>query len=749
MSNHDERSSGGSGSYGGYYYGEGYGGGYNDAGLTQSRGVKDYLIILRERIWWLVTTVFIVLLGVALFTFNSTKLYKATSSVQILREREAAVDVATVSDDRLYGTEDFQTQINILESLEIARAVDKRIQGAFRKRFTAPYESGIDSAISGEREALDILWMNKSIQPQRLSFFVYIHYVHPDPVVAADVANLFAEAYIQFSKGQTTATTVEGVEELAQKIKFQAERVREVEERITEFKSKNGITFDETRDIDSQELLQLRTLLTEAKRDFDEKRTYYQQVVNAQQEGTPLQELALIGNDVSIARLNSDLSAHEVEVAVLAKRYGPKHPIMSSALQALEQAKTELTKAVDRKAKGIVNEYERARENWQLSEANLAAKEKDIILLDRIRPEYNALIRDLAISQNNYEATYARYQQLVTVMDTEGDSARIIDRATPPPIDRPDSPNTVMNLGIGLVLGLGMGFGFVILLAVLDDKVKTAFDIETTIGIPLVGIVPRISLVDATQKARVVRDSLDKHSVEAFRAIHSTLKISEEGRKAKVILTTSTIPSEGKSFVSTNLAFTFSNHSERTLIMDCDLRMPNVGKSLDISNKVGLIQVLTGKATLDEAIIKDFAPGLDVLVTGGRSKNPTQLLSSTAFENVVQELRTRYEKVMIDCPPLAPVSDALNILSLVDGVIYVVRFNMVKRKTAALNVKRLRDSNVPVLGAVLNNINTNVAGYYYSHYYDSSYRHYYVQGGTGHAESADIEEDVPVSSREV
>tara|TARA_B110000037_G_scaffold131640_1_gene149528 strand:- start:78061 stop:80307 length:2247 start_codon:yes stop_codon:yes gene_type:complete len=740
MHNQDERSSGGSGSYGGYYYGEGYGGGYNDAALSP-RGLNDYLIILRERIWWFVTTVFIVLLGVALFTFNSTKLYMATSSVQILRAREAAVDIEMVADDRLYGTEDLQTQINILESLEIAREVDKRIQGAFRKRFIAPYESGIDSAISGEREALDILFLNRKIQPQRLSFFIYIHYIHPDPEVAADVANLFAKAYIQFSKGQTTETTVEGVKELAQKIKFQAESVREVEERITEFKSKNGITFSERQDIDSQELLQLRTLLTEAKRDFDEKRTYHEQVIRAQESGTPLQELSLIGNDHAIISLNSQLSTREVDVAVLAKRYGSLHPIMASALRALEQAKSELSKATDRKANGIINEYDRSRENWTLSEANLSAKEKDMISLDRLRPEYNALVRDLTISQHNYEATYFRYQQLATIMDTEGDSARIIDRASPAPLNRPDSPNTVMNLGIGLVLGLGMGFGFVILLAVLDDKVKTAFDIETTIGLPIVGIVPRISLVDMTQKARVVLDSLEKHSVEAFRAIHSTLKISEEGRNAKVILTTSTIPSEGKSFVSTNLAFTFSHHSERTLVMDCDLRMPNVGKSLNISNKVGLIQVLSGKATLDEAIIKDFAPGLDVLVTGGRSKNPTQLLSSTAFEKVIEELRPRYEKIMIDCPPLAPVSDALNILSLVDGVIYVVRFNMVKRKTAALNVKRLRDSNVPILGAVLNNINTSVAGYYYSHYYDSSYRHYYVQGGTGTAESDAVEEE--------
>ncbi|MFP4281405.1 MAG: GumC family protein [Opitutales bacterium] len=738
MKNPDDRPSGGPGygSYGGgYYYGEGYAGGY-DAVSSPSRGLKDYLVILRERIWWLVTTVFVVFIGVALFTFNSTKLYKAPASVQILRTPEQALNFDAVTDDVIRGTEDLQTQIDILESIQIVRGVDKRIQGAFRRTFLAPYEEGVDLSLRGKVSTIDILYRNRVIEPERMSMLVYVSYIHPNPEVAAEVANLFAEEFIQFSKGQTTQTTVEGVEELARKVKFQADRVREVEERITDFKAKYGITFDERSDIDNQELLQLRTLLTEAKRDFDERRTYFDQVQQARDNDEPLQDLSFIATDPTISRLKSVFSEHSVQIASLARRYGPKHPRMMEAREALQQAERELRTALQSKANGIQNEFRRARANWELAEANLAKKEMDLVALDRLRPEYNALIRDLAISQNSYQVTYDRYQQLLTMADSEGNSARIIDRAAAPPANAPFKPNTVMNLGIGLVLGLGMGFGLVVLLAVLDDKVKTAYDIETTIGIPLVGIVPRISLVDATQKARVVQDNLDKHSVEAFRAIHSALKLNEESRAAKVILTTSTIPSEGKSFVSTNMAFTFASHGERTLVLDCDLRMPNVGKSLDIANKKGLLNVLAGETSLDDAIIKEFAPGLDVLVTGGRSKNPTQVLSSEKFENVLKELRGRYDKIMIDCPPLAPVSDALNILSLVDGVVYVVRFNMVKRKTAALNVRRLRESSVPILGAVLNNINTNVAGYYYSHYYDTSYRHYYIRGGSETSDEA-------------
>ena len=121
-------------------------------------------------------------------------------------------------------------------------------------------------------------------------------------------------------------------------------------------------------------------------------------------------------------------------------------------------------------------------------------------------------------------------------------------------------------------------------------------------------------------------------------------------------------------------------------------------------------------------------------------RSPTQFLGSERFANLVQELRLRYDRVIIDTPPIATVSDAMNILPLVDGVILVIRFNMVKRKTAAINIKRLRESNVPVMGAVLNNLNTQVAGYYYSHYYDKSYKsykHYYLNRVDEHQDTTE------------
>lgn len=725
MKRSDEGPSGdGYGYGGGYYYGDGYGPGLVDPAAAPARGLKDYLLILRERIWWLMTTVFVVFLGVAMYTFNAAEIYRSHTSVQILRAREQVTQFHEVSETDVRGAEDLQTQIDILESVQIVRRVDDRIQGDLRRRLLAPYEEGIQVALMGPQSVSQILLGNRTVQPERMSLMVRIFYEHPDPEVAAEVANLFAEEFIDFARNQQVDVSMRAMDELRQKVQEQAKRVQEMELNIADFKERHGtVSVEQRQDIDGQELIQLRSQATEANRAFDQASTVYDQVLEARELELPLYELNFINEDTRVSSLLNALSTHKIEIASLSRKYGPLHPRMIAARQAAEQTEAELRIAITNKASGIENEYQRAKADAELAEKRLAEKEAEMIALDRIRPDYNALLRDLEVSRDLYNHYYSRYQQTTAMASIEGSNARIIDIALPG--SKPYKPNIMMNLAIGLVMGVGLGFGLVFLLTMLDDKVKSAFDVETSLGVPLVGIIPRISIVDSLEKAKVVLSNLDRQSVEAFRSVHSALNLNEQSRQAKVILTTSTIPSEGKSFVSTNLAQTYAEHGERTLIVDGDLRMPNVGKSLDLPNRKGSIQVLAGEASLDEVIIRDYAPNLDLLVAGGRSRNPTQLLGSDRFGQMLSELRTRYDRILIDTPPLAPVSDALNVLPMVDGVIYVIRFNFVKRKSVAMNMRRISDSNIPILGAVMNNINTHVAGYYYSHYYENSYRSYY------------------------
>jgi capsular exopolysaccharide synthesis family protein len=283
-----------------------------------------------------------------------------------------------------------------------------------------------------------------------------------------------------------------------------------------------------------------------------------------------------------------------------------------------------------------------------------------------------------------------------------------------------------MNLAAGFFGGIAVGMGLIFVVAFLDDRVKSAFDIEGTIGLPMLGVIPRIKKLDSNTKAQAVASNVDRHVTETFRSIHSALKLNDESKNAKIILTTSTVPSEGKSFVSSNLSLTFANHGEKTLLLDADLRLPNVARSLQLENDFGLLDHIEKGVALDEVIIKEVYPNLDVLPTGGKSKNPTQVLNSAKFEAMFADLRDRYDRIVVDSPPLAAVSDALNLLPLVDGILYVIKFNTVKRKTAVVNVRRLWESNTPVFGAILNNITSSLSSYYYSNYSDKAYQDYYI-----------------------
>lgn len=720
---------GGGGGYGGY--GGGYGGygyGYGEGGQSQQvagRSIKDYLLYLRERIWWIIACTTVVLAASIFYTMKVPRQYLSVATLQVLRQGDTSTQFEEVVNQDIRNAEDFNTQIRILESMEIVQRVKNRLTDEELRRFFAPYEGSF--SLSGELTPDRVLAGNRKIVPGRLSLIVQIQFIHPDKEIAALVANLFAEEYINYNLDRRIDGSLRAFEDLKVRVDQQRDKVEELELQLTNFKETHkSVSFDQQTDIDQQELIALNTMLTEDKRRLDEARTAWEMIETARAEGKELWNLPIIAANSRVGELLSQISTYRIQISQLGKRYREAHPRMIEAVQALDEAKREMDIAVADAIAKVRSSVETARENFRNSEARIGRKKDQIVGLQKLQVQYNSLNRDLAVAQEMYEYLYSRMNQTMAQTNDEAPTARIVDSALPAP--HHVKPNEILNIALGLFGGVGLGVGLVFLMAFLDDKVKTAFDIEATIGLPILGVIPQIKRLEPTEKAKVVDTGDDRHTMEAFRAIHSALNLNEESRKAKVILVTSTIPGEGKSFVATNLAMTFASHGDRVALLDCDLRMPNVARSLELTNEVGMIDHFENGRALEEIIQKDVRPGMDVIPTGGRAKNPTQILNHPRMDEMMHELRMRYDRILIDSPPLAPVSDALIILPKVDGLAYVIRFNAVKRKTARNNVRRLWESNKPVFGAILNNINANVAGYYYSHYYDEGYSDYYSAG---------------------
>lgn len=709
---------------GGYGYGGGYGSG---GGGGPQRSFKDYFLMFRERIWYLIVAFFIIFSGSILYTFNKTKVYTSAATVQLFRDDPTALgNTVEMDQSQIRSAEDLNTQISLLESGTIVQGVEQRLQDDMRKRFMAPYTDAL--SLRGPLTPTEVLARNRRIIPKRMSLMINIAYSHPDPIVAAEVANLFAKEYIDYNLKLNIDQAMKAVEDLRIRADQQKDRVEELEYKLADYREqKNAVSLSEKENIAGEQLARLNEIKLNNKNVLDNYETRWNLIETYKREGRDLWQLSFIAEQTRVSELLTKISGARINISSLSKRYREKHPVMIQEIQTLQEAELELKSAVKNAVDKVYAGYTEARTNFEMASQRLAEKEQELIDLSKTRVEFNSLARDLEVQENFFQALNSRMTMEKAQVNLKNPNARIVDEAYPPSDDNPSSPNVVMNLAAGFFGGLAVGTALVFAVAFLDDRVKSAFDIEGTIGLPMLGVIPRIKKLDTNTKAQAVASNVDRHVTETFRTIHSALKLNDESKNAKVIITTSTVPGEGKSFISSNMALTFANHGEKTLLLDGDLRLPNVARSLQLENDKGLLDYIEHGGSLDEVLVKEVYPNLDVLPSGGKSKNPTQILNSARFESMIAELRDRYDRIIIDTPPLAAVSDALNLLPLADGILYVIKFNTVKRKTAVVNVRRLWESNTPVFGAVLNNITSSLSSYYYSHYSDKSYQDYYIQ----------------------
>jgi capsular exopolysaccharide synthesis family protein len=486
------------------------------------------------------------------------------------------------------------------------------------------------------------------------------------------------------------------------------------------------ISLDQRKDIVTDTLKELSTHVTEDSTALQDAETKWKQVLALRLNHGNMLDLPFIADVPLIGQLEQQVASQKIAVAQLSQRYRARHPTMIAAMDSLNAAEQQLQQAIDTATSQVQTAYQTALQNYNQARSALAAQEADSLNLDHYAVDYSNLERDYDVNEKLLEQILERMHETSVSGTIENQNGRIVDRATPGRF--PVFPNYRVNFGLGAVGGIFVGISLAFLIAYLDDRVKSAFDIEVVVGLPLLGIIPEIKKLGQAEEMRdKVSLSPDREASESFATLYSALQLKDESKNAQCLLVTSTIAGEGKSFIATHLAMTYAAHGLKTVVIDCDLRRPATHRVFHIENLKGVIDVVSGEAQLDDVIVKNLQPNLDVIPTGGRAKNPTQSLNSKAFAVMLSELRKRYDRIFVDTPPIAIVSDALVILPLVDGSLYSIYFNKARRKAAQFAAQRLLESNVPNFGAILNGLSGGVGGYYYSHYYDKSYKAYYVQ----------------------
>jgi capsular exopolysaccharide synthesis family protein len=296
----------------------------------------------------------------------------------------------------------------------------------------------------------------------------------------------------------------------------------------------------------------------------------------------------------------------------------------------------------------------------------------------------------------------------------------------------PFTPNKAEIRNTGLYIFIGLFFAIPICLEFVDNRVKSPFDVEVFIGKDLIGGIPKISEVEELQRPLIVGNDLDDGLTESFRSMYSRIQMNSHTDYPKSILITSAIPSEGKSLISANLAYSCANHGRKTVLVDFDLRRPGLHKFNNLNNEKGLVslvnEALLNPSNLKPAVLEtvhEIHPNLFLLPSGGKTRAATEMLEQKEFDLVHSELRKEFDVIIVDSPPIGLFPDSLAIARKVDEVLFVTRYGKVSRKIAKSLVENLEETGVNVLGVVLNDLpQKKTPGYYYSGYYGYGYFRY-------------------------
>jgi capsular exopolysaccharide synthesis family protein len=408
----------------------------------------------------------------------------------------------------------------------------------------------------------------------------------------------------------------------------------------------------------------------------------------------------------------------------------------------------------------VDGQFRAAHDRVDLLTETLNQQKSDSNDLSEKLVQYNILVHEAESNKQLYDGLLQKLKEASISAGLRSSNIRIVDPALAP--STPSRPQKGRNILMAFLVGLIGGVGLAFFREYLDNTVKSPDDIENLAGLPSLAVVPAMPNMNGHHRntPRLVKDVTDdgtnarielvsynqpKSQVsEAFRALRTSLLLSQADHPPQVILVTSALPREGKTTAAVNLAVTLAQLGDRTLLIDSDLRKPGVRRALNLTipRELGLSSYLAGVASLDEATVTHPAiPNLVALTTGPVPPSPADLLSSMRMREAIADLRNRYKFIVIDSPPVMAATDAVIISALTDGVLLVVRSGETPKEAFKRTRDLLAGVKCRLLGVVLNAVDANAPDYYYS------YRYYPYAYGYGYGEESHRMAEPPGSDR--
>jgi capsular exopolysaccharide synthesis family protein len=717
---------------------------YGYRAIPEEPSLNKYWLVLRKRKWTVVATLVVFVTLAALISFRTKPQYLGVARIAINRENPDPLGLkgsteSTGMDDWNYEVA-IDTQSKILESDRIALEVIKQLQLDKNPAFMPGLEQTSKLAKPGQPEELDpetaaalidTFHGDLSVVAIPRTRLMEIRFLSTDPHLAAQIANALTSAFIENNFKTKYEATMQTSDWLQKQLADLQLRVETAQERLVRYQREHGILeTSDKQNIVTDKLARMNADLTTAESDRIQKEALYRLV----QAG----DVSLITKDDPLLE---KLVEHKAELssqyAQLTTQFGPSYPKvlelrnqLDDVNGAIEQERTKLgdRAKADYQASMTRERMLRAAFENQKAEAN---KQNEAAI------EYNLLKRDVDTGRQLYEGLLQKMKEAGVSAGLRSSNVQIVDEARPPL--RPAKPNIPRNMELGFLMGLFGGIGLAFLVESLDNTVRTPDEASLVSGLPSLGVIPLEQKLQSGRNGNAKSKSLlastaqrsgtgtelitysrpNSEIAESYRALRTSILLSSLGAPPRVILITSSLPKEGKTTTSINTAMVLAQRGSRVLLVDCDLRRPNVHKVLGVHSNFGLSTLLTGSSTEEQAIMPTQHANLFVLPAGPVPPHPAELLGSRLMAEKLSEWRTKFDHVVLDSPPALSVTDAVLLSVNADAVLVVLRSGQTTKDALRRTRDLLLQVNARVMGVVVNALDLSSPDFYHYYYYGS------------------------------
>lgn len=703
----------------------------------ESLTLTDLLRIVLKHKWTLLVVVLIACSVAAVRTFLSTPIYRSTVILQIERVAPRVVSFNNDADREQGGGTDesvnLKTQYELLKSRSLAeRVIDELRLDQSKPAAAAP---GADAAVpAGEipaegasaargdylerlvngyrkltnpttrstdvlgREAVVRTFLDSlTVEPVRSSRLVRLHVENTSPELAARIANSTVQAYIAMGLERRLEASSYAKTFLEEQIKQIKAKLEESERKLNRYaQEKEILTLDEKTSVVNQTYTDYAAALSRAEQDRIKVESLFAEI-----KRNPNNVAAVVDNK-TIQSYKEQKAKLEIEYQQNLRIYKPEFPKMVQIKAQVAEVEAQIKTEIAAIAAGVQSQYESAQRQESLIKDKLSQTRKQVLSTQDSSIDLNLLKREVDTNRQLYDGLLQRLKQLGVSGEVVTNNISVVDAAEPSLF--PFKPNLLRNLAIGLAAGLFLGLCVVFVLEFMDDSIKFPDEVERVLGVPLMGIIPKITRKRGDIKSVALEVHHDPRSTlaEAYRSVRTALQFSTPEGAPKRLVITSTTRNEGKSTTALSLAINFAQMGQRVLLIDADMRNPSVHKLLEIPNEYGLSNLLSSDGRGEKMILPTTVPNLSVLTAGPVPPNPVDLLMGPKLLlllNVTAALGIDY--VIVDAPPLLGIADSIVLGNQLQNILFVVQASSTRKSHIKNALRRLRLAGLVPRGVVL------------------------------------------------